>query len=68
VSTRFTGVHEGADELTALRAEHRRVIGSMEYAYASGSLRTLGDDPRLHEVLERAAELERRIAALERGR
>jgi len=53
-------------ELEDLRAEYRRVIGSMEFAYAMGATRTLGRDPRLQEVVDRADELRRRIAELER--
>ena len=52
------------DDLTELRAEHRRLIGSMEYAYAMGAQRSHGvRDPRLESVVARVAELERRIAA-----
>jgi hypothetical protein len=47
-----------------LRDEYRRLINSMEYAYAMGHSHTLGSDPRLMAVRSRALELERRIAAL----
>jgi hypothetical protein len=51
-------------DLAQLRAEHRRLIGSMEYAYAMGAQRSHGArDPRLESVVARVAELERRIAA-----
>lgn len=51
--------------LDELRAEHRRLINSMEFAYAMGARRSLGArDPRLDGVLARVAELERQIAAL----
>ena len=53
-------------DLDDLRAEYRRLISSMEFAYAMGHSRTLGRDPRLQEVLDRADELKRRIAELER--
>jgi len=56
------------DRLEELRAEYRRVIGSMEFAYAMGHSRTLGNDPRLQWVLDRAEELRRDIAALEAER
>jgi hypothetical protein len=52
--------------LEALRTEYRDLINSMEFAYAMGHSRTLGKDPRLQPVLDRAAELRREIAALER--
>jgi hypothetical protein len=48
-----------------LRDEYRRLINSMEYAYAMGHSRTLGRDPRLEWVVERVAELRREIAALD---
>ena len=38
-----------------------------EFAYAMGHTRTLGRDPQLQEVVDRADELKRRIAELERG-
>jgi hypothetical protein len=47
-----------------LRAEYHRLINSMEFAYAMGHSRTLGHDPRLDWVLDRADELRRDIAAL----
>jgi hypothetical protein len=50
--------------LEDLRAEYRRLIGSMEYAYAMGHPQTIGSDPRLEAVRERAADLRRRIDAL----
>ncbi|ADB51338.1 hypothetical protein [Conexibacter woesei] len=51
--------------LDELRAEHRRLINSMEFAYAMGARRSLGArDPRLDGVVARVAELEREIAAL----
>jgi hypothetical protein len=50
--------------LQALQAEYRRLIGSMEFAYAMGHSRTLGRDPRLEWVVERVAELRRQIAAI----
>jgi hypothetical protein len=40
-----------------LRAEHRRLLHSFEYAYAMGHSRTLGRDPRLEWVVDRVAEL-----------
>ena len=47
-----------------LRAEHRRLVNSMEFAYAMGHSRTMGGrDPRLEVVVERVAELRREIAA-----
>ena len=47
-----------------LRAEYRRLVNSMEFAYAMGHSRTLGGrDPRLERVVERVAELRREIAA-----
>lgn len=52
--------------LDDLRAEYRRILESMEFAYAMGHTRTLGRDPRLQEVVDRADELKRRIAELER--
>jgi hypothetical protein len=48
-----------------LRAEYRRLVGSMEFAYAMGHSQTLGArDPRLEWVVQRADELRREIAAL----
>jgi hypothetical protein len=52
--------------LDELQAEYRRLIGSMEFAYAMGHSRTLGSDPRLQPVLDRVDELRREIAALKR--
>jgi hypothetical protein len=52
-------------ELDDVRAEYRRILASMEYAYAMGAARTIGRDPRLQEVVDRADELARRIAELE---
>jgi hypothetical protein len=52
--------------LEDLRAEYRRLINSMEFAYAMGHSRTLGKDPRLEPVVDRVDELRREIAALER--
>ena len=53
-----------ADDLDELRAEHRRLIGSMEYAYAMGAQRSHGPrDPRLEHVVAQVDELERRISA-----
>jgi hypothetical protein len=47
-----------------LRAEYRKLVNSMEFAYAMGHSRTLGRrDPRLEVVVERVAELRREIAA-----
>jgi hypothetical protein len=47
-----------------LRVEYRRLVNSMEFAYAMGHSRTLGArDPRLEVVVERVAELRREIAA-----
>ena len=47
-----------------LRVEYRRLVNSMEFAYAMGHSRTLGTrDPRLEIVVERVAELRREIAA-----
>jgi hypothetical protein len=56
---------EASPRLDELRAEYRQVIHSMEFAYAMGHSRTLGKDPRLQPVLDRADELRRQIAALE---
>ena len=56
----------GMSELDELRAEYRRILGSMEFASAMGHSQTLGRDPRLQPVLDRADELKRRIAELER--
>jgi hypothetical protein len=48
-----------------LRAEHRRLINSMEFAYAMGHSRTMGGrDPRLEWVVARVDELRREIAVL----
>jgi hypothetical protein len=55
-----------SERLDELRAEYRRLINSMEFAYAMGHSRTIGRDPRLQPVLDRVAELRREIAALER--
>ena len=47
-----------------LKAEYRRLVNSMEFAYAMGHSRTMGGrDPRLEMVVERVAELRREIAA-----
>jgi hypothetical protein len=53
-----------SNRLEELRAEYDRIINSMEFAYAMGHSRTLGKDPRLQPVLDRADELRRDIAAL----
>lgn len=51
--------------LDELRSEHRRLVHSMEFAYAMGAVRSLGArDPRLEWVVTRVAELEREIAEL----
>jgi hypothetical protein len=48
-----------------LRAEHRRLLHSFEYAYAMGAVRTMGPrDPRLEWVVTRVDELRREIAEL----
>jgi hypothetical protein len=52
--------------LDELRAEYRQIINSMEFAYAMGHSRTLGNDPRLEWVVERADALRREIADLTR--
>jgi hypothetical protein len=52
--------------LDELRSEYRRLINSMEFAYAMGHSQTLGKDPRLQPVVNRVDELRREIAALER--
>jgi hypothetical protein len=53
------------DRIDELSAEYRRLINSMEYAYAMGHTRTLGGrDPRLEEVVQRVDALRREIAAL----
>jgi len=50
-----------------LRAEYRRLVNSMEFAYAMGHSRTMGGrDPRLEAVVARVVELRREIAALTR--
>jgi hypothetical protein len=51
-----------------LRAEYRRLLHSMEYAYAMGHSQTIGRDPRLEWVVERVEELRREIAALSEER
>jgi hypothetical protein len=51
-----------------LRAEYRRLLHSMEYAYAMGHSQTIGRDPRLEWVVERVDELRREIAALSEER
>lgn len=50
--------------LDELRAEHHRLINSMEFAYAMGHSHTLGRDPRLEWVVQRVNELRREIDAL----
>jgi hypothetical protein len=50
--------------LDELQAEYRRVIESFEFAYAMGHSQTIGRDPRLEHVVQRADELRREIAAL----
>lgn len=48
-----------------LRAEHRRLVNSMEFAYAMGHRQTTGErDPRLEWVVARVDELGREIAEL----
>jgi hypothetical protein len=56
----------GTSRLDDLRAEYKRLINSMEFAYAMGHSQTLGKDPRLQWVLDRVDELRREITALER--
>ena len=47
-----------------LRAEYKRLLHSMEFAYAMGHSHTMGArDPRLEVVVERVEELRREIAA-----
>jgi hypothetical protein len=47
-----------------LRVEYRRLVNSMEFAYAMGHSRTMGvQDPRLEAVVARVEELRREIAA-----
>ncbi len=55
-----------SERLDELQAEYRRLINSMQFAYAMGHSRTLGKDPRLQPVLDRADELRSEIAALKR--
>jgi hypothetical protein len=50
--------------LEDLRAEHHRLLHSMEFAYAMGHSRTIGRDPRLEWVVQRVAELRREIDEL----
>jgi hypothetical protein len=52
--------------LEELRAEHYKLLHSMEYAYAMGHSHTLGRDPRLEWVVKRVAELRRDMEALTR--
>jgi hypothetical protein len=54
-------------ELKRLRAEHRELLASWEYAFAMGHGCTIGDDPRLAAVRERAARLQARIQELTRS-
>ena len=50
----------GVDDL---RAEYKRLVNSMEFAYAMGHSRTMGGrDPRLEAVVERVEELRREFA------
>jgi hypothetical protein len=53
--------------LDDLRAEYHRIVNSMEFAFAMGHSQTLGRDPRLDHVVQRADELRREIAALTAG-
>jgi hypothetical protein len=55
---------ERRDELVA---EYRRLVNSMEFAYAMGASRTIDRDPRLEWVVQRVDELRREIAALDAG-
>jgi hypothetical protein len=50
--------------LDELRAEHHRLLHSIEFAYAMGHSRTIGRDPRLEWVVQRVAELRREIDEL----
>ncbi|HEX2105763.1 MAG TPA: hypothetical protein VHF51_19070 [Solirubrobacteraceae bacterium] len=50
--------------LDDLRAEYRRILSSMEFAFAVGHSQTYGRDPRLDAVVERPDALRREIAAL----
>jgi hypothetical protein len=50
--------------LDELRAEHHRLLHSMEFAYAMGHSRTIGREPRLEWVVQRVAELRREIDEL----
>jgi hypothetical protein len=60
---------ESDDRLEQLRAEHHRLMHSMEYAFAMGSSRTLGGrHPRLEAVVERVDAIRDEIAALEAQR
>jgi hypothetical protein len=48
-----------------LRTEYRKLVHSMEFAYAMGHSRTVGRrDPRLESVVTRVDELRREIALL----
>jgi hypothetical protein len=59
------GYHLPMARIDELRAEYRRLVNSMEFAYAMGHSRTMGGrDPRLEWVVERVDELRREIAAL----
>jgi hypothetical protein len=50
--------------LDELRAEHHRLLHSMDFAYAMGHSRSIGRDPRLEWVVQRVAELRREIDEL----
>jgi len=50
--------------LDELRAEHHRLLHSMEFAYAMGHSQTYGRDPRLEGVVQRVEALRREIAEL----
>jgi hypothetical protein len=58
------GYHVPMTRLDDLRAEHHRLLHSMEFAYAMGHSRTIGRDPRLEWVVQRVAELRREINEL----
>jgi hypothetical protein len=48
-----------------LQAEYRKLVNSMEFAYAMGHPQTMGArDPRLEWVVQRVDELRREIATL----
>ena len=52
------------EQLDALKAEQRELLGSYAYAFAMGHGCSIGDHPQFADVRRRAADLAARLAEL----